>query len=69
MAFAANTIIWISTKNIVILTLSLVLAILVAESRIETGKRTTKEVIVGGLLGTATTLLIYGLAGVFLKMF
>ena len=69
MTFAANTIIWISTDNIVILTLSLIMAILVAESRIETGKRTIKEVIVGGLLGTAVTLLIYGLAGVFLKFF
>ena len=69
MAFAANTIIWISTENIVILTLSLVMAILVGESRIETGKRSTKEVIAGGLVGTAVTLLIYGLAGVFLKLF
>lgn len=69
MAFAANTIIWISTEKIVILTLSLVMAILVGESRIEAGKRTAKEVIVGGIVGTAVILLIYGLAGVFLKMF
>lgn len=69
MAFSANTIIWISTENVVILTLSLIMAILVAESRIEAGKRSTKEVIVGGLLGTAVTLLIYGLAGAFLKLF
>lgn len=68
IAFAANTMIWILSDNIVILTLSLVLAILVAESRIETSKRTLKEVIVGGLLGTAVVLLLYGIAGVFLKM-
>ncbi len=69
IAFAANTIIWISTDNIVIITLSLVLSILVAESRVETKKRTLKEVIVGGLVGTAVALLIYGIAGVFLKIF
>lgn len=69
IAFAANTIIWISTDNIVILTLSLVMAILVSESRIETGKRTLKEVIIGGMAGTAVTLLIYGMAGVFLKLY
>ena len=69
IAFAANTIIWISTDNIVILTLSLIMSILVSESRIETKKRTSREVIVGGIVGTAVTLLIYGLAGVFLKLF
>ena len=69
IAFAANTIIWISTDNIVVLTLSLVMAILVAESRIETKKRTTKEVIVGALLGTAVALIIYGVTGIALKLF
>lgn len=69
LAFAANTMIWISTTNIVVLTLSLVMAILIAEGRVEAKKRTLKEVIVGALLGTAVTLLIYGIAGVFLKLF
>lgn len=69
IAFAANTIIWILNDNIVILTLSLIMALLVSESRVETKKRTTKEVIVGALAGTAITLLIYGIAGVFLKIF
>ena len=69
IAFAANTMIWISTHNIVILTLSLVMAILVAESRVETNKRTLKEVIAGAVVGTAVVLLIYGLAGAFLKIF
>lgn len=69
IAFAANTMIWISTDNIVILTLALVMAILVAESRIETKKRTLREVIAGALAGTAVVLLIYGIAGVFLKLF
>lgn len=69
IAFAANTMIWILSDNIVILTLALVMAILVAESRIETNKRSLKEVIAGGLLGTAVVLLLYGIAGVFLKIF
>ena len=69
IAFAANTMIWILSDNIVILTLALVMAILVAESRIETKKRSLKEVIVGGLLGTAVVLLLYGIAGAFLKIF
>ena len=69
MAFAANTIIWISTDNIVILTLSLVMAILIAFGRIEAKERTLNEVIVGGMTGTAVTLLIYGIAGIFLKIF
>ena len=45
------------------------MAILVAESRIETKKRSLKEVIAGGIAGTAIVLLIYGLAGTFLKVF
>lgn len=69
IAFAANTMIWISTDNIVILTLSLVMSILIAESRVETRKRSVKEVILGGIVGTAVVLLIYGLAGTFLKIF
>ena len=69
IAFAANTIIWISTDNIVVLTLSLVMAILIGESRVETKKRTLKEVIVGGITGMTVALLIYGIAGVFLKIF
>ena len=67
LAFAANTIIWITTDNIVILALSLIMAILIGFGRIEAKDRTLKEVIVGGLAGTAVTLLIYGIAGVFLK--
>lgn len=69
IAFAANTIIWITTDNIVVLTLSLVMAILVGESRVEGHKRTLKEVIVGGLIGTAIAFLIYGIAGLALKLF
>ena len=69
LAFAAMTVIWINTRNIVILTLSFILAIAVAENRIEANKRTLSEVIVGGLLGILVSIFIFGLAKVFLKIF
>ena len=69
MAFGAVTIIWLSTTNIVVLTLSLVMAILVCVTRIESKKKTTGEVIVGALTGIAVIALLYGLAGLFLRFF
>ena len=69
MAFGAVTIIWLSTTNIVVLTLSFVMAILVCVTRVESKKKTTGEVILGALTGIAVIALLYGLAGVFLKIF
>lgn len=69
MAFGAVTIIWLSTANIVVLTLSLVMAILVCVTRIESKKKTTGEVILGALTGIAIIALLYGLAGLFLNIF
>jgi len=69
MAFGANTIIWLSTTNIVVLTLSFVMAILVCVTRIEAKKRTLGEIILGALTGIAVIALLYGLASVFLKIF
>ena len=69
MAFGATTIIWISTTNIVVLTLSFVMAILVCVTRIEAKKKTLGEVILGALTGIAVIALLYGLAGLFLKIF
>ncbi len=69
LAFAALTVIWINTRNIVILTLSFILAIAVAESRIEAKKRTLSEVIVGAILGILVTIFIFGLAKIFLNIF
>ena len=67
LAFAANTIIWLITENIVILALSLVLAILVAESRIESKKHTLAEVIFSSGIGTIVVIIVYGLAIALLK--
>lgn len=69
MAFGANTIIWLSTTNIVVLTLSFVMAILVCVTRIESKKKTLGEIILGVLTGVSVIALLYGLAGVFLKIF
>ena len=60
LAFAANTIIWLITDNIVIITLSLVLAILVSTSRIEAKAHKTSEVIFSACLGIILILIIYG---------
>ena len=69
MAFGANTIIWLSTTNIVVLTLSMVMAILVCVTRIESKQKTLKEVIFGALTGISVVALLYGLGGLFLKIF
>lgn len=69
MAFGATTIIWLSTTNIVVLTLSFVMAILVCVTRIESKKKTLGEIIFGALTGIAVIALLYGLASLFLKIF
>lgn len=69
LAFAANTIIWLMmdtiTNNeavsIVILTLSLVLSILVAASRIEAKAHKVSEVIFSACVGIIIILIIYGI--------
>lgn len=66
IAFAANTIIWISTTNPVILILSLVMAILIAESRIQAKEHRLSEVIFSACLGTVLVLILYGLARIFM---
>ena len=67
IAFAANTIIWISTRNPVILILSLVMAILIAESRIQAKEHKLSEVIFSACLGTILVLILYGMAKLFIS--
>lgn len=70
LAFAANTIIWLMvdqiTNNeavsIVILTLSLVLSILVAASRVEAKAHKVSEVVFSACVGIIMILVIYGIA-------
>ena len=68
LAFAANTIIWIvteSSRNIastIIITLSLVLSILVAASRIEAKAHKVSEVVFSSCVGIIVVLCLYGIA-------
>lgn len=63
LAFAANTIIWLIAKeNVIIITLSLVLAILVAASRIEAKAHKVSEIVFSACVGIIAILLIYGIA-------
>ena len=64
LAFVANTIIWLITDNVVIITLSLVLSILVAESRIESKKHRLSEVVFSSCLGILMVLFIYGMTAI-----
>lgn len=67
VAFAALTIVWLTTRNVVVFTLSLVLALLVAINRYETKKRTKAEIIVGACVGVLVVVLLYGLALLYLQ--
>ena len=67
LSFAANTIIWLMTDNIVVLTLSLIMAILVSESRIEAKKHTLSEVVFSASVGIIVVLVIYGVATLAIK--
>lgn len=61
MAFAAAMIIWLSAKNMIAFTLGLILAIIVACTRIENNQRTWGEVLFGAFIGCAITAIMYGL--------
>ena len=66
VAFAALTIIWLTTRNVVIFTLSLVLALIVAINRYENSKRSKLEIAAGACVGVLMVVLLYGLALIYL---
>lgn len=68
VAFAALILIWMTTKNVVIFTLSLVLALIVAVNRYDNKKRTVAEIIVGACVGIFVVLLLYGLVLLYFKL-
>lgn len=68
IAFAANTIIWILANNAIILVLSLIMAILVSESRIAAKEHKLSEIIFSGCLGTVLVLIAYAIAMVIIKL-
>ena len=61
IAFAALTAIWLNSKDIVTLTLALILSILIVENRVYSNARTKAEVVFGACMGVLIVLLIYGL--------
>ncbi len=61
IAFAIATIIWLSTRNVVIFTLALVLAIIICINRYENKQRTKTEIFTGALVGILVVILLYGL--------
>ena len=68
IAFAANTIIWLLTDNVVILMLSLIMAILIAESRAAAKEHKLSEIIFSGCFGTAMVLVLYGITYAVIKL-
>lgn len=68
VAFAGLTIIWLTTRNVVIFTISLVLALIIAINRYENNKRSKSEIVVGGCVGVLVVVLLYGLALIYLDV-
>ena len=60
LEFLANiaTIISFITNEPIIIGLSFMMAIIVAQSRVDTGVHSLKEVVVGAILGTVLTIII-----------
>lgn len=63
ISFAGTAAIFFLTKNAAATTVALLMALLVAQSRIEAGIHTPLEVTVGALLGLLITVLIFQVAG------
>jgi len=61
IAFAMWTIVTLFTGNVLMILITLVMAIMIARSRVSLGIHTFWEVIAGSVLGTATTILIFQL--------
>lgn len=66
VAFAGLTIIWLTTRNVVIFTISLVLALIIAINRYENEKRSKSEIVVGACVGIMVVVLLYGLAIIYI---
>lgn len=61
ISFAILTAIGLNTKSLLIFVLSLILALLVLENRVESKAKTIAEVIFGSCMGILIVLLVYGL--------
>ena len=63
IAFALATMMSYVTENPIVVTLSFIMALIVAQSRIDTRVHTFWEVLAGALLGFAITILIFRVFG------
>lgn len=61
ISFAILTAIGINTKSLLVFVLSLILALMVLENRMEDNKKSSSEVIFGCCMGLLIVLLVYGL--------
>ena len=61
LASAILTLIGLNTRNVLVFTLSLFLALMVLENRIESKKKTYAEIIFGSFMGFLIILVVYGL--------
>jgi diacylglycerol kinase (ATP) len=65
VAFASFTAVVLSTgdnpHHVLIASLALLMALLVAQTRVEAGVHSVSEVVLGGILGLAVTLLVFQL--------
>ncbi len=68
VAFAGLTIIWLTTRNVVVFTLCLVLSLIIGINRYENKKRSISEIIVGACVGIMVVILLYGFALLYLDM-
>lgn len=68
VAFAGLTIIWLTTRNVVVFTLCLVLALIIGINRYENKKRSISEIIVGACVGIMVVILLYGFALLYLDI-
>ena len=63
VGFTIATSITFLTKDVLVTTLSYLIALLVAESRVELKIHSIKEVILGAILGTFITILVFQIIG------
>lgn len=59
LAAALTLMIWFLTKSLIVLSLGFILAFLTAQSRLEAGTHSLKEIFLGALLGIVTTFMIF----------
>lgn len=63
IAFSIATMVSYLSESAIVMTLSYLMALIVAQSRVDSKVHSTKEVVVGGLLGFLATILIFRLFG------